>query len=290
MLNVAPPFHPFRERRSYSAEELGRGKKRRATFSLRDPGYTKNNMLRAIIIDDEQHAIQALAGLLALYCPSVKIVGFADKVEEGIGLIREERPGLVFLDVHVGETTGFELLEQLKNVDFQLIFTTGHSEYAIRAFRYNAIDYLLKPVDPFQLQEAVEKAGRQGAPPIDGHQLENLIQSLATKKLDKITISSAEGLHFVEIPAIIRIEGEGNYATFYLQDGERVVASRNLKAYEELLPGDQFIKTHQSHIVNLRYVKKLLQQDGGLLQMADGSEVPLARRRKEAVMEALRGR
>ncbi|MCB0579617.1 MAG: response regulator transcription factor [Phaeodactylibacter sp.] len=246
-------------------------------------------MLHAIIIDDEQHAIESLAGLLALYCPSVKIVGFADKVEEGIGLIREERPGLVFLDVHVGETTGFELLEQLKNVDFQLIFTTGHSEYAIRAFRYNAIDYLLKPVDPFQLQEAVEKAGRQGAPPIDGHQLENLIQSLATKKLDKITISSAEGLHFVEILAIIRIEGEGNYATFYLQGGERVVSSQNLKSYEELLPADQFVKAHQSHIVNLRCVKKLLQQDGGTLQMADGSQVPLARRRKEAVVEALRG-
>lgn len=247
-------------------------------------------MPSAIIIDDEQHAIQSLAGLLALYCPSVRVAGFADNVEAGMALIREEKPGLVFLDVHIGETTGFELLEQLKKADFQLIFTTGHSEYAIKAFRYNAIDYLLKPVDPSQLQEAVEKAGHQGAPPIDGHQLENLIQSLATKKLEKITIASAEGLHFVEIPAIIRIEGEGNYATFYLQGGERVVASRNLKAYEELLPEGQFIKAHQSHIVNLRCVKKLLQQDGGTLQMADGSVVPLARRRKEAVVEALRGR
>ncbi|MCB9346632.1 MAG: LytTR family transcriptional regulator [Lewinellaceae bacterium] len=136
----------------------------------------------------------------------------------------------------------------------------------------------------------MEKAGRQGAPHIDSNQLENLIQSLSTKKLEKITISSAEGLHFVEVPSIIRIEGEGNYATFHLQDGEQVLASKNLKAYEELLSADQFIKVHQSHIVNLHCVKKLLQQDGGLLQMADGSEVPLARRRKEAVVAALRGR
>ena len=247
-------------------------------------------MLRAIIIDDEQHAIQSLAGLLALYCPSVKVVGFSDNVEEGMALIHQQKPGLVFLDVHIGEKTGFELLEQLKEAHFQLIFTTGHSEYAIKAFRYNAIDYLLKPVDPFQLQEAVEKAGQQGAPHIDSNQLENLIQSLSTKKLEKITISSAEGLHFVEVPSIVRIEGDGNYATFHLRGGEQVLASKNMKAYEELLPAGQFIKVHQSHIVNLHCVKKLLQQDGGLLQMADGSEVPLARRRKEAVVAALRGR
>ena len=136
----------------------------------------------------------------------------------------------------------------------------------------------------------MEKAGRQGAPHIDSNQLENLIQSLSTKKLEKITISSAEGLHFVEVPSIVRIEGDGNYATFHLRGGEQVLASKNMKAYEELLPAGQFIKVHQSHIVNLHCVKKLLQQDGGLLQMADGSEVPLARRRKEAVVAALRGR
>ncbi|MCB0586420.1 MAG: response regulator transcription factor [Phaeodactylibacter sp.] len=245
-------------------------------------------MLRAIIIDDEQHAIESLAGLLALYCPSVRVVGFADNVEDGMALIHREKPGLVFLDVHIGEETGFELLEQLKEAHFQLIFTTGHSEYAIKAFRYNAIDYLLKPVDPFQLQEGVEKAIDNSAPHLDSRQVENLIQSLTTKKLEKITIASAEGLYFVEVPSIIRIEGEGNYATFYLQGGERVVSSRNLKAYEELLPEDQFIKAHQSHIVNLRCVKKLLLQDGSSLQMADGSEVPLARRRKDAVVNALR--
>ncbi|MCB0594695.1 MAG: response regulator transcription factor [Lewinellaceae bacterium] len=246
-------------------------------------------MLHAIIIDDEQHAIESLAGLLALYCPSVRVAGFADNVEEGLELIRQQSPGLVFLDVHIGEATGFELLEQLREAHFQLIFTTGHSEYAIKAFRYNAIDYLLKPIDPAQLTEAVEKANQQSTPRLDTRQLENLIHSLATKKLEKITIAAAEGFHFVEVPSIIRIEGEGNYATFYLQDGEQVVASRNLKTYEELLPGDQFIKTHQSHIVNLHCVKKLLQQEGSILQMADGSEVPLARRRKDAVVEALRG-
>lgn len=246
-------------------------------------------MLHAIIIDDEQHAIQALAGLLALYCPSVRVAGFADNVEEGMALIQQEDPGLVFLDVHIGETTGFELLEQLKDAHFHLIFTTGHSEYAIKAFRYNAIDYLLKPVDPVQLQEAVEKTGRQGASHFDNRQMENLLQSLATKKLEKITISSADGFHFVEVPSIIRVEGEGNYATFHLQGGGRVVSTKNLKSYEELLPEDQFIKPHQSHLVNLRSVKKLLWQDGGILQMADGSTVPLARRRREAVLEALRG-
>ncbi len=245
-------------------------------------------MFRAIIIDDEQHAIQSLAGLLALYCPSVQVVGQAESVEEGMVLIRRLRPGLVFLDIHIGGATGFELLEQLKNVDFQLIFTTAHSDYAIRAFRYNAVDYLLKPIDPAQLAEAVEKASKKGAPPLDARQLENLIRSLATKKLEKITIASNKGFQFIEIPSIIRIAGEGNYATFYLQNGERVLASKNLKTYEELLPAGLFIKVHQSHIVNLRRVKRLVFQDGSFLQLEDGSEVPLARRRKEAVMEALK--
>lgn len=247
-------------------------------------------MLHAIIIDDERHAIESLSGLLDIYCPSVAVVGFADSVEDGLALIRRLRPGLVFLDIHIGGATGFELLEQLKNVDFQLIFTTAHSDYAIRAFRYNAVDYLLKPIDPIQLAEAVEKAGKKGAPPLDARQLENLVQSLATKKLEKITIASTRGLQFIEIHSIIRIAGDGNYATFYLQNGERAVASKNLKTYQELLPADQFIRVHQSHIVNLRCVAKLLLQDGSVLKLADGSEVPLARRRREAVMEALRGR
>lgn len=244
-------------------------------------------MLPAILIDDEAHALQSLAGLLALYCPTVRIVGHASSVAEGMALLREKQPELVFLDVHIGEETGFELLEQLKETPFQLIFTTGHSDYAIQAFRYNAIDYLLKPIDPAQLQEAVEKANRKGPPRLNTHQLENLIQALNGKQPEQITISSSDGFHFIDIASIIRLNGDGNYSTFYLRGGERVVASKNLKTYEELLPANQFIKTHQSHIVNLRCVKKLLLQDGHFLQLDDGSEVPLSRRRKEMVMTAL---
>lgn len=244
-------------------------------------------MLHAILIDDEAHAIQSLAGLLALYCPTVRIIGHASSVADGMALLREKRPELVFLDVHIGEETGFELLEQLKEAPFQLIFTTGHSDYAIKAFRYHAIDYLLKPIDPAQLQEAVEKARRKSASRLDGYQLENFIQALNGKQPEQLTISSSDGFHFIDIASIIRINGDGNYSTFYLQGGERVIASKNLKTYEELLPAGQFIRTHQSHIVKLSCIKKLLLQEGSLLQLADGSEVPLSRRKKEAVMAAL---
>ncbi|MCB0572897.1 MAG: response regulator transcription factor [Phaeodactylibacter sp.] len=244
-------------------------------------------MLHAILIDDEAHAIQSLAGLLALYCPNVRIIGHASSVADGMALLREKRPELVFLDVHIGEETGFELLEQLKEAPFQLIFTTGHSDYAIKAFRYHAIDYLLKPIDPAQLQEAVEKARRKSASRLDGYQLENFIQALNGKQPEQLTISSSDGFHFIDIASIIRINGDGNYSTFYLQGGERVIASKNLKTYEELLPAGQFIRTHQSHIVKLSCIKKLLLQEGSLLQLADGSEVPLSRRKKEAVMAAL---
>jgi two-component system LytT family response regulator len=245
-------------------------------------------MIQAIIIDDELHAIQALAGLLALYCPQVSIAGHAQGVAEGMELIREKNPELVFLDVHIGEETGFELLEQLQERAFQLIFTTGHSDYAIKAFRYNAIDYLLKPVDPDQLQEAVGKVTDRSNPGIDSRQLQQFLESLTTQQLEKLTIATAEGYHFFEVSQIIRIAGEGNYSTLYLQNGEQVVASKQLKSFEELLPSDQFIKVHQSHIVNLRRVKQLLFQDGSYLLLEDDSQVPLARRRKDQVMAALK--
>ncbi len=163
------------------------------------------------------------------------------------------------------------------------MFLSSGSEYC-----YNALDYLLKPIEPALLKEAVEKAAAKGKPQLDKRQLQNLIQSLSSKQLEKLTLSSADGFHFIETGHIIRVAGEGNYSTFYLKNGEQAIASKNLKTYEELLPADQFIKVHQSHIVNLRYVKKLLFQDGSFLLLEDDSQVPLARRRREAVMAALR--
>jgi two-component system LytT family response regulator len=245
-------------------------------------------MTPAIIIDDEPHAVQSLAALLELYCPEVEVVGRANSVTAGLDLLRRLSPKLVFLDIHIGEETGFELLEQLKEADFQLIFTTAHSDYAIRAFRYNAIDYLLKPVDPAELQRAVQKALEKNAPRLDAAQVAQLLQSLSGRSPEKLTIASAEGYHLAEIDQIVRIQGEGNYSTFYLQNGERIVASKNLKSYEELLPADRFIKVHQSHLVNLECISKLLFEDGGHLLMTDGSRTPLARRRREAVMAALK--
>lgn len=240
--------------------------------------------ISAVIIDDEAHAIQSMAGLLSLYCPLVDVVGQASSVQQGIKVIRRSRPDLVFLDIHIGEENGFQLLEQLQNTSFQLIFTTAHSDYAIKAFRYHAIDYLLKPVDPGQLVEAVEKVREKNASRLETGHLENLFQSLQTRQLKKITISSTKGFQFLEISEIVHVSGEGNYSTFHLKDGEKVIASKNLKYYHELLPRALFFRTHQSHLVNLAFVKMINTQEGYIIELIDGAAVPLARRHKDDLL------
>lgn len=243
-------------------------------------------MIKTLIIDDEKNAQEALSSLLELFCPTVQVVGTAETIESAKVLIEELQPELIFLDVHLGDFTGFNLLEGLVNLSFQIIFTTGHSDYAIQAFRHNAIDYLLKPIEPSLLVQAVKKVADKLSTQLDVDRIQNLLASLQSPA-EKITISTAQGYHILDVDQIIRIEGDGNYSTFYVEQGEKVISSKKLKSYIQQLPSQKFVQTHQSHLVNVAFVRKMLFEDGGFLLLKDASKIPLARRRKEAVKEAL---
>jgi two-component system, LytTR family, response regulator len=253
--------------------------------------------LRAVIIDDETNARQALSNLLRLLCPNVTICGEAKNADLGIELIKAERPNLVFLDIQMPGKTGFDLLASFEKADFGVIFTTAYQEYAIKAFRFSAIDYLLKPIDPDELQQAVAKYTAQAATvspqqlTILQQQLENPMRAGLSQRTrnanQRIALPTAEGLHFVQMTDIIQCESLGSYTKFHLVSGKPIVVSRLLKEYEEILDNYYFFRVHQSHVVNLEHIKRYVKGDGGQVWMSDNSEIEVSRRRKEEFLALL---
>lgn len=253
--------------------------------------------LRAVLIDDETNAREALGNLLRLLCPEVEICGEAKNAELGIELIKKVQPNLVFLDIQMPGKSGFDLLASFAKVDFGVIFTTAYQEYAIRAFRFSAIDYLLKPIDPDELQAAVEKFKAQVAG-VNPEQLEILQEQLGSsqnltliqrKKNDhqRIALPTAEGVHFVEMTEIIQCESLGSYTKFHLVKGPPIVVSRLLKEYEEILDNYYFFRVHQSNIVNLEHIKRYVKGDGGQVWMSNNMEIEVSRRRKDEFLALL---
>lgn len=244
-------------------------------------------MLKAIIIDDEEDARGTLRAFINQYCPQVEVVEEGEGVQDGYRKVMAAEPDLVFLDIQMDDGTGFDLLEKIRSPKFNVIFCTAFDEYAIKAFKFSAIDYLLKPIDPDELIEAVSKVKKDddSAQP----RIESLIQNRAQNEMDRITLSSQEGLTFVKLENIMRLESDSNYTHFFLTTGEKITVPKSLKEYELILPTSKFFRTHQSHIVNLAYVKKYMREDGGYVLMEDGSEVLVARRRKEEFIAVLTG-
>lgn len=244
-------------------------------------------MLKAIIIDDEEDARGTLRAFINKYCPQVDIVEEGSGVQDGYLKVMAHDPDLVFLDIQMDDGTGFDLLEKIRIPKFNVIFCTAFDEYAIKAFKFSAIDYLLKPIDPDELIEAVSKVKKDddSAQP----RIENLIENRGQKEMDRITLSSQEGLTFVKLENIRRLESDSNYTHFFLTTGEKITVPKSLKEFELILPTSKFFRTHQSHLVNLAYVKKFMREDGGYVLMDDGSEILVARRRKEEFIKVLTG-
>jgi len=240
-----------------------------------------------MIVDDEPAARDALRNLLHANCPGVFIVGEAGSVGEALELLEEKSPDLLLLDVEMEDGTGFDLLDRISKLQFNVVFTTAHNDFAIRAFRYNAIDYLLKPVDPDELAAAVHKARQNRTYEVLERQIANLLTTTSEKLFDRITLYTGDGPVFAKTNDITRIESYGNYTFVYLAAGERCLVSRNLKEFEEMLPAPLFFRLHQSHLVNLAFVKKFLKEEGGYALMHDGAKIPVSRRRKDAFLEAL---
>lgn len=245
-------------------------------------------MLKLAIIDDEQDARSVLRSLVQSYCSDVQIVGEAYDVPTGVGLIREAEPDIVLLDIQLGGQTGFDLLNKFRHPSFSLIFITAYDEFAVRAFQYCALDYLLKPVDPDRLILAIGRAKAQIRKERTWEpQVSQFFKSRQTGVFDKIAISTSEGYVFIKLDDIIYLQADVNYTNFFIKGNERLIVSKTLKEFEELLPEEIFCRTHQSYLLNIQCVKKVLKEDGGYALLESGEKIPISRRKKEGLMKRL---
>lgn len=241
---------------------------------------THMHMKRAIIIDDIENARISLRKDLEDYCPTLEVVGEADGVVSGARLIREAKPDIVFLDIHMNDGDGFDLLEIIGEVHFALIFTTSSDAHAIKAFRYSAVDYLLKPIDYEQLQVAVQRAVQTPASTI-----ELLRGNLAGQR--RLALNSQERVDIVSVDDIVRLEASGAYTLFHLRSNEQILITKTLKDYDDLLASEGFLRVHQSHLVNTRYIRSFVKSDGGYLKLTDGSDIAVSSRKRSEVMRRL---
>ena len=245
-------------------------------------------MLKAIIVDDEPYCCEILSAMLVSYCPDVDVVSSCNNGMDALIAIRQGSPDLVFLDVEMPKMNGFEMLEQLGPINFHLIFTTSYDQYAIKAFRFSAIDYLLKPVDREELQKAVHKVIQYSQPTFP-QQLEILMQKFnqPAASINKIALPTIEGLQLIPIDSIISCESDDNYTVLLLKNKRKIVVSSTLKEIEEILEDHSFIRVHRSYLVNLNEIEKYLKGEGGYLVMSDGSTVDVSRTKKETLMKKL---
>jgi two-component system LytT family response regulator len=245
-------------------------------------------IITAVIVDDEQSAREILRSILASHCPMVHILGEADSIQSAKVLIGETKPVVIFLDIEMPGGSGFELLNEIRPTNSEVIFTTAHNHYAINAFRSFALDYLLKPINPAELIEAVSKVKRRDSK-LTYSLLELLSQQLASRKeyADQIAVPSVSGLEIVKVDEIIYCEGDGNYTTFYISGTQKITSSKTLKEYERMLSAETFVRSHQKFLVNVKFVKRYIKGRGGALVMSNGANVEVAHSKKQQVIDAL---
>lgn len=243
---------------------------------------------RCILIDDEKQAVNALKHELEVNCPEMKIIGEAYSVKEAVALIEETHPDVIFLDIQLTDGLGFDVLEQISTYSPKVIFTTAYSEHAIRAFKFNAIDYLLKPIDGVELGQAVRKLLLVENNELK-QRLDNLLDNQNASNLNKkIAISTSEGIHLFPLKSILKLNSERNYTRVYFTNGKTLLSAKTLKEFEEILSPYPFMRIHQSYIVNLRHIKSYINKDGGYILMDDESTLPLAARKKSKLLEELK--
>lgn len=244
-------------------------------------------MIRCLIVDDENMAREILAEMLKLYCSDVKVVGQAHNVSTGHDLILKLKPDLVLLDIKMPDGSGFDLLNKFKKIDFKVIFITAHEEYAIKAFRFSALDYLLKPIDPTDLVNAVEKVSAYKEDNGINEQFEAFKHNFGNAGLiqdKRIVLKTTENIYVIYLRDVIRCQSEKNYTYFYFTNRERIIVSKTLKEFEEILTEFNFMRIHRSHLINLKYIDRYEKSDGGFIIMTDGSKVEVSHRKKEYLL------
>jgi two-component system LytT family response regulator len=244
--------------------------------------------MKALIIDDRKEVSSMIQSALEDYCPQISEITQAHSVASGLTAIASGQPDVVFLDVELGDGTGMDLLKKLEDITFQIVFVTAHDKYALDAFQFAAVDFLLKPIDPTELIRSVHRAEKKLRQQDQLEQLKILNAHMEKRKdASKIVLKNNQAVFFFHLHEIIRCEADGAYTRFFIEDQPEVMVSQGLKTYETLLEPHRFFRTHNSHLVNLDKVRKFDKKEGGLLVMDNGDQVPVSVRRKEALLKAL---
>jgi len=245
--------------------------------------------MNVVIIDDERKARQALIQMLADYCPSVKVIAEAEGVEKGIDVINNTRPDLILLDIKMKDGSGFDLIKKLTDVKSKIIFVTAYNEYAIKAFKFSAIDYLLKPVDPDDLKASILRVQQIIEKEKGANQLEFLLSNFSDqqKRIKKITLKTATSIFILNISEILYCKSDGNYTEFHCSDGTKPLVSRPIGEYEDMLQELGFLRVHHSYLVNMDHATRFDKNDGGILFLNNGESIPVSSRKKEVLLEVL---
>ena len=245
--------------------------------------------MKAVLIDDETSNLENLRTLLEKHCPQTSIMATAQKVSDAVDAIEKYSPDLVFLDIQMGEQTGFDVLKLLPTRNFEVIFVTAYDQYGIQAVKFAALDYLLKPIDIEELITAVNKAEHKIATQLHTTQLDFLLQQLKKPETNvtKIALQMQSEIRYVALSEIVHCEADNTYTRFFLANNEKILVSKSLKEYADLLRPNGFLRTHQSHLVNPRFVKSWLKEDGGVLLLSSGEKIPISKPNKDTVKQAL---
>lgn len=246
-------------------------------------------MIKAIVVDDELGARESLSKMLEKNCKQIQIVAKADSMLSAFEAITNLQPNLVFLDIEMPSGNAFDLLEKFKEINFHIIFTTAYDHYAIKAIKFSAVDYILKPIDPEELIQAVKRFETTMEKKDSlNTQFKNLLANIKPgNKLKKVGIPDGDGLVFINLSDIIRCDSDGNYTFFILTTGKKIIVSRTLGEYEQMFADDNFFRVHRSHLINLEHVKKYIKGEGGYVIMTDNSQVEVSRRNKVDFLEKL---
>jgi len=246
-------------------------------------------MLKLVIIDDIKNAREVLESLVKKYFTGIEVVGMADGVLAGVQLIKQHKPHIVLLDIQMKDGTGFDLINKCKPVDFHVIFISAYEEHALKAFKFSALDYILKPINSDELVEAIKKAENAANSSLKPQSVDVLETNYNTenKEAKKIVLKTLDSIYALSIKDIVRCESEVNYTHFFLSDGKKILISKPLKEYDDLLSGYGFFRTHQSHLINLDYFERYKKTDGGFAILKDGTSIPVSSRKKDAFLQAI---
>lgn len=247
-------------------------------------------MIKAILIDDEKNALEVLEMQLNQFCKDVNVIAICNNGKDGIKFITELQPDIVFLDIEMPHINGFDVLEQTKNLNYKVIFTTAYDQFAIKAFKFSAIDYLLKPIDIVDLQNAVEKVKKE----TQKNSLEDKVKLLVEqyqqtqKSHKKIALPIGNMLEFFDVDEIVRVESDSNYSHIFLANQKKITLSKTLKDVEENIKGEPFFRVHQSHLINTNHIDKAVKGENAYVVMKDGTTITISRNRKEEFFELFR--